>query len=634
MKNLLKLIVLLALNNVLNAQNNNQINVSTPNTNVLCVGLDNYINIESKDGKTHDYVLELYNCSGFCVDPDFKTLGKYEDAIISKAGAQRYNIHINRKTSNALLLIKEKVDGKFIECGLQHYKVSFVPKPILDFGNAYMQFGAMDLNQLKKLKNLKVKLENLVRTDISYKVVSYKFMAVGRKTGGPKFAMSIGESLDPIKSILNVLVPGDIIQFSDIKVVGPGNQVLFIENFSTAMDGGLKGIYREFDEQVKLDSINNLQYKLSNDIDYGRNAKLTKSSLVKNLVEYYKYQIFESQNPFFKKNLLKYEFKNGRFEKYEFNESFELRLKNGLVFIDSQLIFALNPDVDPDNYDASDPSNFHEAILVTNKNSRLSKIYFDEILNNLTNIKEWYLFAEYNQRTIAIPVSEFSKERVIFPQVIASYLDYVKKNSARQYEKYRVFHNQRIYIDSITKGRINFFESVAEHQLSKMYYKLITGTNDGFYDVFGGNKKDDLYLNSWGKLLDWNNFKPLTNYAPEWYHSDSILSFSSTSISHSALIKSIQEIIASEDKITGMDREYHYIPFNISGFDVLSKINADGSTSSLLMVKIVLEVMELNIDNNFYIPVSKVFGLFDDVEKIMISDIYKFGYFNMEFIKN
>ena len=51
MKNIFKLIVLLALNNVLKAQNNNQINVSRPNVNILYVGLNNNITIES-DGFT------------------------------------------------------------------------------------------------------------------------------------------------------------------------------------------------------------------------------------------------------------------------------------------------------------------------------------------------------------------------------------------------------------------------------------------------------------------------------------------------------------------------------------------------------------------------------------------------------
>jgi len=369
---------------------------------------------------------------------------------------------------------------------------------------------------------------------------------------------------------------------------------------------------------------------LSHNIDYGRTAKLTKSSLVKNLVEYYKFQNFNNENPYFKKNIIRYEFKNGRFEKYEFNETLELNRIDGLAIRDTIKTLVINPGVDPENIDFEDPNSYHDSAVVRIKNNIVNKIYFDEILNNMTNIKEWYLFAEYNQRTIAIPVTEFSKERVIFPQIVASYLDYLRKNSARKYDKYRTFHNQGNQKDSITKGRISFFENVAEHQLSKMYYKLITGTKDGFYDVFGGNTNDDLYLKSWGKLLDWNNFKPLTSYVPEWYDSDSMLSFSSASISHSALIQSV----ATLSKIRGDDKICYSIPLNVSGFDVLSKINVDGSTSSLLMVKIVLDEMNLSYYKAFYVPISKVFGLFDDVEKIMISDIYKFGYSNFDFLKN
>lgn len=637
MKNLFKLIVLLALNNVLKAQNNNQINVSRPNVNILYVGLNNNITIESIDGKNHDYLCELYKWkwSSNYFGQDSLELEKYDNATITKEGPQRFNINISSKTGDLHLLIKEKVDGNIVIRGSSNYKVRGVPMPILDLGNALTQSDAIDLAQLKKLKNLNVKLENFSRTDISYKVLSYKFTIVGLKTNGLKIQNINGSSLNPIKSFLSLLGSGDIIQFSEIKVLGPGNRVLLLNNFSSSVDGGLKGIYREFDDQLKTDSINNINIELSDNIDYGRTAKLTKSSLVKNLVEYSKFQNFNNENPYFKKNIIKYEFKNGRFEKYEFNESLELNRKNGLVKRDTIEKRVLKPGVDPETIDFEDPNSYNVSMVVRIENNIVNKIYFDEILNNTTNIKEWYLFAEYNQRTIAIPVAEFSKERVIFPQIVAGYLDYLKKNSARQYEKYRVFQNQRNQKDSITKGRISFFENVAEHQLSKMYYKLITGTNDGFYDIFGGNTNDDLYLKSWGKLLDWNNFKPFTSYAPEWYDSDSMLRFSSASISHSALIQGVAGLaMLSEDKITGEDKICHYIPLNVSGFDVLSKINVDGSTSSLLMVKIVLDEMNLSYYKNFYIPISKVFGLFDDVEKIMISDIYKFGYSNFDFLKN
>jgi hypothetical protein len=637
MKNLFKLIVLLALNNGLKAQNNNQINVSRPNVNILYVGLDNNITIESIDGKNHDYLCELYKWSSNYFGQDSLELEKYDNATITKEGPQRFNINISSKTGDLHLLIKEKVDGNIVIRGSSNYKVRGVPMPILDLGNALTQSGAIDLAQLKKLKNLNVKLENFSRTDISYKVLSYKFTAISKERG---FAAPIsvqGNRLDKIMPALNQLRKGDDIKFTDILVEGPNNKILLLNSVIEEIDGGLNGIYREFDDQLKTDSINNINIELSHNIDYGRTAKLTKSSLVKNLVEYYKFQNFNNENPYFKKNIIRYEFKNGRFEKYEFNETLELNRIDGLAIRDTIKTLVINPGVDPENIDFEDPNSYHDSAVVRIKNNIVNKIYFDEILNNMTNIKEWYLFAEYNQRTIAIPVTEFSKERVIFPQIVASYLDYLRKNSARQYDKYRTFHNQGNQKDSITKGRISFFENVAEHQLSKMYYKLITGTKDGFYDVFGGNNNDELYLKSWGKLLDSNNFKPLTSYAPEWYDSDSMLRFSSASISHSALVQSVAVLTlmkSSEDKITGEDKICHFIPLNVSGFDVLTKINVDGSTSSLLMVKIVLDEMNLSYYKNFYIPISKVFGLFDDVEKIMISDIYKFGYSNFDFLKN
>ena len=160
MKNIFKLIVLLALNNVLKAQNNNQINVSRPNVNILYVGLNNNITIESIDGKNHDYLCELYKWSSNYFGQDSLELEEYDNATITKEGPQRFNINISSKTGDLQLLIKEKVDGSIVIRGISNYKVRYVPKPILDLGNALTQSGAIDLAQLKKLKNLNVKLEN------------------------------------------------------------------------------------------------------------------------------------------------------------------------------------------------------------------------------------------------------------------------------------------------------------------------------------------------------------------------------------------------------------------------------------------------------------------------------------------
>jgi hypothetical protein len=96
MKNLFKLIVLLALNNGLKAQNNNQINVSRPNVNILYVGLDNNITIESIDGKNHDYLCELYKWSSNYFRQDSLELEKYNEATITKEGPQRFNINISK----------------------------------------------------------------------------------------------------------------------------------------------------------------------------------------------------------------------------------------------------------------------------------------------------------------------------------------------------------------------------------------------------------------------------------------------------------------------------------------------------------------------------------------------------------
>lgn len=633
MKNIIKLIILLILSNGLNGQSNNQLKVTSTNISVLFVGLDNHISIETNDGKAHNFMVELYKCQGFCYEQEIKTLSKYEDASIVKEGNNTYNIRINKNFGNLLLVVKENVNGNSIDYGSKWFKVRQVPRPILDLGDAHKSGGSCDLAELKKLKQLNVKLENFTRTDLNFKVISYKFLALGRKTGGPKFANSMSSSLEPIKSLLDQLTIGDIIQFSDIRVVGPSQQILLLDNFSSTIGVKTESIEQLFDRQLKLDSIDNIQNKLSLDLDlvYGRGVKLTKGSLLKNLVEYYQNGNFNDESPFFKKNLIKYEIVNGKFEQFVFNELQELKKSNGLVKDNMRTVSILNANIASEDWDAmSDPSNYHDTSIIERNNSKLNKIYFDKVSNTLTKNTEWYLFAEYNQRTIAIPVSEFSKERIIFPQIVANYLDYLNKNDFKRFEKYRVFTNQSHGKDSISNGRLDFFEKAAEYQLQKMYFKLITGSLEGFNNVFMGYHRDEIYLQSWNKLLS----KSRSNYSPDWYSSDSILNFNSSSIPHDTFVKRNQNIMVYGNKITNEDIIYPYISLqNILGFDVLSKINQDGTASSYLMVKINREIMNLNIDINYYLHIPKVYGIFDDTEKIIISDIYKFGYSNLEILR-
>jgi len=51
-------------------------------------------------------------------------------------------------------------------------------------------------------------------------------------TGGPKIVIVNSASLESIRSILDMLVVGDFIQFSDITIVGSAEEMMLRDNFS------------------------------------------------------------------------------------------------------------------------------------------------------------------------------------------------------------------------------------------------------------------------------------------------------------------------------------------------------------------------------------------------------------------
>ncbi|MFM8995271.1 MAG: GldM family protein, partial [Bacteroidota bacterium] len=65
---------------------------------------------------------------------------------------------------------------------------------------------------------------------VKYDVLSYRFTCIGRRTNGPKIQVVNGSSLEPIAAFLKMLGPGDLIQFDQIKVIGPDKTPKFLDN--------------------------------------------------------------------------------------------------------------------------------------------------------------------------------------------------------------------------------------------------------------------------------------------------------------------------------------------------------------------------------------------------------------------
>ncbi len=87
-------------------------------------------------------------------------------------------------------------------------------------------------NALKYQKAATAILDGFVYEGVRFRVTGYKFMAVGRRTNGPKFAKSNSADLSPIKAILDQLGPGDLMTFTDITAVGPDGTERLLDNAS------------------------------------------------------------------------------------------------------------------------------------------------------------------------------------------------------------------------------------------------------------------------------------------------------------------------------------------------------------------------------------------------------------------
>jgi hypothetical protein len=115
--------------------------------------------------------------------------------------------------------------------GEKVFKVNRVPDPRFQCGGVEFK-GGVNVNALKLQKAATAVLNGFVYEGVRFKVTGYKFMAVGRRTNGPRFATSRSASLAPIKGVLGLLGSGDLMSFSDITAVGPDGSQRLLDNAS------------------------------------------------------------------------------------------------------------------------------------------------------------------------------------------------------------------------------------------------------------------------------------------------------------------------------------------------------------------------------------------------------------------
>ena len=189
--------------------------ISADELNVIYVGLPNPISV-SVGG----------------VDPknvNVSVTGGGVSLRISKPGS--YNaITPVRNGNECFINVTAKLpDGRTVSMGSKKFKIRNVPRPVFKAGSVGFS-GPISLSALKVQANGVAALDNFVYDGVKYDVLSYRFTCIGRRTNGPKILTVNGASLAPIQNYLKMLGPGDLIQFDQIKVIGPDKVSKFLDN--------------------------------------------------------------------------------------------------------------------------------------------------------------------------------------------------------------------------------------------------------------------------------------------------------------------------------------------------------------------------------------------------------------------
>jgi len=188
---------------------------------VFYVGLENPVSISVGGIDPSNYLVRIVNEQG----------GPTSAKIIGSKG--RYKVSIAKRT-DAKVKIQVAVklsDGRVKSMGDKVFKVNRVPDPRFRCGGVEFK-GSVNANSLKYQQAATAVLDGFVYEGVKFRVTGYKFMAVGRRTNGPKFAKSGSADLGPIKAILDQLGPGDLMTFTDITAIGPDGTERLLDNAS------------------------------------------------------------------------------------------------------------------------------------------------------------------------------------------------------------------------------------------------------------------------------------------------------------------------------------------------------------------------------------------------------------------
>ncbi len=185
--------------------------ISADKLDMLYIGLDNPMSI---------------TVAG--VDPK-KVQASASGVRLVPAGGGKYKA-LASTPGNATVSVSATVQGRTVPMGKRTFRVRPVPNPVFKAGAVKFDQATVSLVSLRNQPAAAAVLENFIYEGVGFKVVGYQFTCIGQRTNGPKDVKSNSASLAGIKALLDKLRPGDFIQFTGIKVVGPDGKIRPIAN--------------------------------------------------------------------------------------------------------------------------------------------------------------------------------------------------------------------------------------------------------------------------------------------------------------------------------------------------------------------------------------------------------------------
>lgn len=331
--------------------------------------------------------------------------------------------------------------------------------------------GKVNLVKLAGSKEFVLKSTKSNQIDTNFKLAAYKLMVVGRKTNGPKFYNGKGPLIEPVRGILDSLLVGDLLTFSEIQVKGQDNIIRVIDNVGSVVGMDVSG---NFDKNYGFggSEIDSLMHK---NIQEGQKMDPLALGLCSE-------NLFDYLSTYHYSNLYDVDFYqlvlNGGYTKYVHNEKglinykFDLSVEEKLaefVRIEDLSVPVLKPGIKPENAESTD---YIDSMTKGQVYTSPQRLHLKQIIKPNTGKEEWFLLMTYAQRTIAVPVGSFIDNGIPFFGLISEYLNYVDYENSALYKEFLEFKMVEVFSTN-WNNHLNFYQEVGEFQMHKIYYSII-----------------------------------------------------------------------------------------------------------------------------------------------------------------